>query len=53
MSPLIILLAILGGIEVFGLIGIVYGPLIFGLCGVLLYLYELENEEYLSALDKV
>ena len=53
MSPLFILLAILGGIEVYGVMGLVYGPLILGLCGVLIYLYELENEEYLTALDKV
>jgi hypothetical protein len=33
--------------------GLVYGPLILGLCGVLIYLYELENEGYLTALDKV
>jgi predicted PurR-regulated permease PerM len=53
MSPLFILLAILGGIEVYGIMGLVYGPLILGLCGVLIYLYELENEGYLTALDKV
>ena len=51
LSTLVIFLAILGGISVFGIIGLLYGPLIFGLCEVLIYLYELENEEYLNNLD--
>ncbi len=50
MSPMLLLLAILGGLKVFGFIGLLYGPLIFGVCGVLLYLYQLENEPYLNQL---
>jgi predicted PurR-regulated permease PerM len=37
--------AILGGVQLFGLIGVIYGPLIFGLCAVLLYIYEMETEQ--------
>jgi predicted PurR-regulated permease PerM len=51
LSPLLIFFAVLGGIQLFGFIGILYGPIIFGLCGVLLYLYELEHQDYLNALD--
>jgi predicted PurR-regulated permease PerM len=52
LSPLLIFFAILGGVQLFGLIGILYGPLILGLCGVLLYLYELEHKDYLNGLDQ-
>jgi predicted PurR-regulated permease PerM len=51
MSPLLIFFAILGGIQLFGFIGILYGPLIFGLAMVLLYIYELEYEDYLKVQD--
>ncbi|MBN1355985.1 AI-2E family transporter [bacterium] len=51
MSPVLILFAILGGINLFGLIGILYGPLIFGIALVLIYIYQLEFEEYLKAQD--
>lgn len=44
--------AILGGIHYFGLIGLVYGPMVFGLCAVLLYMYELEFKELLDHLDR-
>jgi predicted PurR-regulated permease PerM len=48
---LLIFFAILGGIQLFGFIGILYGPLIFGLAMVLLYIYELEYEDYLKVQD--
>ena len=41
---MLLFFAILGGVQLFGLIGVIYGPLIFGLCAVLLYIYELETE---------
>lgn len=53
MSPLLIFFAILGGINVFGLIGILYGPLIFGLAMVLLFIYELEFGEFLKQQDNL
>ncbi|MBN2054340.1 AI-2E family transporter [bacterium] len=52
MSPLLLFFAILGGIGQFGLIGIIYGPLIFGLCAVLLYIYELEFAGFLKRQDE-
>lgn len=51
MSTLMIFFAILGGIHYFGLIGLLYGPLLFGLALVLLYIYSLEFETYLSDQD--
>jgi predicted PurR-regulated permease PerM len=41
---MLLFFAILGGVQLFGLVGVIYGPLIFGLCAVLLYIYELETE---------
>jgi predicted PurR-regulated permease PerM len=40
--------AILGGIHLFGIVGILYGPLILGVAAILLYLYELEYSEFLA-----
>ncbi len=48
MSTLWIFFAILGGMQLFGLPGLVYGPLIFGLCAVLLSLYESEFKDFLT-----
>ena len=52
MSTLWLFLAILGGVDAFGLIGLIYGPLIFGLLAVLLYLYEEEFHDFLGAQDR-
>jgi len=51
MSTMLIFFSILGGINMFGLIGILYGPLIFGLAMVLLYIYELEFKDILKYQD--
>ena len=51
MNTLLIFFAILGGINCFGLIGLLYGPLIFGLAMVLLYIYNMEFEEFLTRQD--
>ena len=51
MSTLLIFFAILGGINYFGLLGILYGPLIFGLAMVLLYIYDVEYETFLNSQD--
>ncbi|HPC83246.1 MAG TPA: AI-2E family transporter [Thermoanaerobaculaceae bacterium] len=48
MSTLWVFFAILGGMQLFGLPGLVYGPLVFGLCAVLLYLYQMEFQEFLA-----
>lgn len=52
MKPIMIFFALLGGINSFGLIGLLYGPLLFGLALVLLYVYEIEFEPFLSSQDK-
>lgn len=48
MSTLLIFFSILGGISYFGIIGLLYGPLIFGLTLVILYIYGMEFHDYLS-----
>ncbi len=53
MSTLVIFFAILGGVNYFGLIGLLYGPLIFSLALVLLYIYKLEFEPFLNHQDSV
>ena len=52
MGTLLIFFAILGGINYFGLIGLLYGPLILGLTLVLLYIYSLEFKSFLTYQDK-
>jgi predicted PurR-regulated permease PerM len=52
MSTLLIFLSIIGGINYFGLIGLLYGPLIIGLTIVLLYIYSLEFKSFLNQQDK-
>ncbi len=52
MSTLWLFLAILGGMDAFGLMGLIYGPLIFGLLAVLLYLYEEEFHDFLAQQDR-
>jgi predicted PurR-regulated permease PerM len=47
-STLLIFLAILGGITRFGLLGLLYGPLILGIALVLLYIYALEMRPLLD-----
>ncbi|MEW5803060.1 MAG: AI-2E family transporter [bacterium] len=52
MPNLLVFLAILGGIHVFGLVGVLYGPMIFGLLSSLLYLYEVEFSSFLDQQDR-
>ncbi|KPA09047.1 permease [Candidatus Magnetomorum sp. HK-1] len=52
MSTLLIFFSILGGMQFFGLIGLLYGPLIFGLTLVLLYIYSIEFEAFLKYQDE-
>lgn len=53
MSSLVVFFAILGGIRLFGMMGVIYGPLIFGLCTVCLYIYEMENAAFLDRQDRI
>lgn len=52
MSTALIFLSILGGINLFGIMGILYGPLVFGIALVLLYIYEAEFGDFLDQQDK-
>lgn len=48
MSTLWMLFAVLGGLQLFGMPGMVYGPIVFGLCQVLLRLYQTEFGDLLA-----
>ncbi len=52
MSTLLIFFSILGGINYFGLTGLLYGPMVFGLTLVLLYIYDLEFRTFLDHQDQ-
>lgn len=52
MSTLLIFFSIIGGIGYFGLLGVLYGPLLFGLAMVLFYIYSLEMNDFLDSQDK-
>ncbi len=51
MSTLLIFLSLLGGLQLFGLIGLIYGPIIFALTMVLLRLYTIEFKDFLERQD--
>lgn len=48
MSTLVIFFALIGGIQVYGLLGLIYGPIIFALTIVLFNIYEAEFFEFLT-----
>lgn len=52
MNTLLIFLSLIGGIQLFGLIGVIYGPIIFALTLVLLKLYTIEFKDFLEQQDK-
>jgi predicted PurR-regulated permease PerM len=47
-SSFYLFFAILGGMQAFGLMGIIYGPLILGMCSIVIYQYELEYKDLLT-----
>ena len=51
MSTLLIFFSIIGGLHVFGLIGLIYGPIIFAVTLVLFKLYEAEFQDFLHHQD--
>lgn len=53
MSPFYIFLAILGGVQYFGLRGILYGPLILSFAMIMLYIYGVEYRQELTDSKKV
>lgn len=52
MPTVIMLFAIIGGVGRFGLLGFVYGPVIFGIMAVLLWIYEERNSLFLNGQDR-
>ncbi|MCS0309024.1 AI-2E family transporter [Vibrio diabolicus] len=52
MSTLLVFFSLLGGIHLFGLIGLIYGPLIFAITIVLFNIYETEFKDFLDAQDQ-
>jgi predicted PurR-regulated permease PerM len=52
MSALIIFFSLLGGIHLYGLMGLLYGPIIFAVTLVLFRLYEQEFKEFLDYQDR-
>ncbi|CAM2896857.1 AI-2E family transporter [Vibrio mytili] len=51
MNTLMIFFSLLGGLHLFGLIGLIYGPLIFAITLVLFKIYEEEFKDFLSQQD--
>lgn len=51
MNTLLIFFSLLGGIQLFGLIGLIYGPIIFAVTLVLFKLYEVEFKSFLDQQD--
>lgn len=51
MNTLLIFFSLLGGIQLFGLIGLIYGPLIFAITIVFFNMYEEEFQGFLNKQD--
>ncbi len=51
MNTLMIFFSLLGGLHLFGLIGLIYGPLIFAVTIVLFNIYEEEFKDFLNVQD--
>ncbi len=52
MNTLMIFFSLLGGLHLFGLMGLIYGPLIFAITMVLFNLYEEEFQDFLDRQDQ-
>lgn len=52
MNTLMIFFSLLGGLQLFGLIGLIYGPLIFAITIVLFNLYEEAFKDFLNRQDQ-
>ncbi|MDY0163955.1 AI-2E family transporter [Desulfobotulus sp.] len=48
MNGVVVFFAILGGLQLFGFLGLLYGPLIFGLASVFVYIYQVEFSGFLG-----
>jgi predicted PurR-regulated permease PerM len=52
MNTVLVFFSLLGGIHAFGLMGLLYGPIIFAVTLVLFRLYEQEFREFLEQQDR-
>ena len=51
MNTAVVFFSLIGGLQVFGLVGLIYGPLIFSIALVLFKLYEDEFSHFLDSQD--
>lgn len=51
MNTLLIFFSLIGGLQVYGLMGLIYGPIIFAITLVLFRLYEVEFHSFLEKQD--
>jgi predicted PurR-regulated permease PerM len=49
MNTVVVFFSLIGGLQVFGLMGLIYGPLIFSIALVLFKLYEREFSDFLDS----
>lgn len=52
MNTLLIFFSLIGGLQVYGLMGLIYGPVIFAITLVLFRMYEAEFHDFLEKQDK-
>lgn len=52
MNTVVVFFSLIGGLQVFGIMGLVYGPLIFSIALVLFKLYEDEFSSFLDSQDQ-
>ena len=52
MNTVVVFFSLIGGLHVFGLVGLVYGPLVIAIALVLFKMYEKEFSDFLDAQDK-
>ncbi|MCR9106471.1 MAG: AI-2E family transporter [Gammaproteobacteria bacterium] len=52
MSTVVVFFSLIGGLQVFGLMGLVYGPLVFAIALVLFRMYEDEFSSFLDSQDQ-
>ena len=53
MSTVVVFFSLIGGLQVFGLMGLIYGPLVFAVALVLFKIYEKEFSSFLDSQDSL
>ena len=53
MSTVVVFFSLIGGLQVFGLMGLIYGPLVFAVALVLFKIYEKEFSGFLDSQDSL